>query len=251
MKHFIWLSLVSILLISGCGSTAQDKNGQQNSNNLQAKKFVAEVISGAQLYPVNKDSKGSGKKQQFGIDWHDIKSLPVNSGAWLAVDQVGKLDNKTDWKIVDNILTRASKNKFGRGLSFVINNNDGLLTGEYPFSFEYFLKDADISTPEVHSMMAYRVTGIPNNDWQGQINLTAGNGAFAGSGATASKVQGSVDLKSKGKLALTSTWLKEEAKIDVTGMKWIVISFGVSSREDTSQDLSEVVGIRNVMVPSP
>lgn len=248
MKNYALTSLSIVGLMVGCGNTP--KNDNANPTN-EPPKFVAEVVTGNILYGVNKDSKAGGKKENPGIDWADINTLPVNAGAWLAVDQNGKLDDKTDWAIKGNVLTRATKTKFGRGVAFVINNSDGALTGNYPFSFEYFLKDVDPATKDVFSVMGYRVTGIPTNNWQGIVNLSSGNGAFAGAGASAVKVEGSKELKAKNKLPLAENWVKESALIDVTDMKWIVVSFGLTYRENVSGQPSDYIGIKNVMVPAP
>lgn len=254
-KAALAVALVSAFGLAACGSTAPSKNSKENKQTAP-KLYMSNVLMDAPLYSVTKKTPSGASKKGYGVVNEDVLPLPANAGVWLSVDSTRA--KGFDWKMNlpsgEQELLRASKDKYGKGVVFVINNTSGALTGKLPFNFEYKLKDADPSTKDIHSMLSFKVWGVPSEQWQGRLNMTAGNGAWGAAGAAdAKKVTGAQQLAQKAKLPLANEWTSVSVKADLTGMKWIFVSFGHTFREEvaSNQELNDLVAIRKVMVPSP
>ncbi|MCM2679382.1 hypothetical protein [Echinimonas agarilytica] len=250
LLHFTTLALCSAVLIA-CKTTPSEEVEQQ------AKVYISNVLTDTTLYSVDKTNRDGSSKSTFGITYSDIQPLPVGAGAWISVAQTGANSDKFDWRLDSangpQVLHRDTNTEFGRGVAFVINNTDLQLTGNSIFSFEYFSKDADPSTPNKLPMLSYRVWGVPSESWDGIFQMTAGNGEWAAAGASKANIPNAKDLVSKSKLGIADDWKKVEVTADVTGMQWIFVSFGHTFREKTvdKKKLEQYLGIRNVFVPSP
>ena len=253
-KSLIAVSLFTCLLTVGCGSTAP--TAEKSKAQTGPKLFMSNSLQDAPLYSVNKQTASGVKKPSFGVVNEDVEPLPAGAGVWLSVDTTKgpSFDWKMNLPMGEQTLLRTGTDKFAKGIVFVINNTNDALSGKLPFTFEYKLKDADPATKDVFSMLSFKVWGVPTEQWDGLLNLSAGDGEWAASGASdGKKIPGAVELAQRAKLPLADDWKEISVQADLTGMKWIFVTYGHAFREDVVNPdaLQDLVAIRKVMVPSP